>query len=74
MESIILISYANKGTARGIVINIGDNTVMGRIARLAFGLETGDTLAIQSLGKSNISSTSLLEWPSSWVCRSSSSL
>lgn len=31
------------GTARGIVINIGDNTVMGRIAGLASGLETGET-------------------------------
>ncbi|KAK4026766.1 hypothetical protein OUZ56_015793 [Daphnia magna] len=31
------------GTARGIVINIGDNTVMGRIAGLASGLETGQT-------------------------------
>lgn len=31
------------GTAKGIVINIGDNTVMGRIAGLASGLETGET-------------------------------
>lgn len=31
------------GTARGVVINIGDNTVMGRIAGLATALETGDT-------------------------------
>ena len=31
------------GTATGIVINTGDNTVMGRIAILASGLETGDT-------------------------------
>ncbi|XP_045626228.1 sodium/potassium-transporting ATPase subunit alpha isoform X1 [Procambarus clarkii] len=34
---------AVEGTARGIVINIGDNTVMGRIAGLASGLETGET-------------------------------
>ena len=34
---------AVEGTARGIVVNIGDNTVMGRIAGLASGLETGDT-------------------------------
>ena len=34
---------AGEGTARGIVVNIGDNTVMGRIAGLASGLETGDT-------------------------------
>ncbi|XP_069745332.1 sodium/potassium-transporting ATPase subunit alpha [Narcine bancroftii] len=32
-----------EGTARGIVINIGDNTVMGRIATLASGLEVGQT-------------------------------
>lgn len=31
------------GTCKGIVINIGDNTVMGRIAGLASGLETGET-------------------------------
>ena len=32
-----------EGTAKGIVINIGDNTVMGRIAGLASGLESGQT-------------------------------
>nr|P05025.1 RecName: Full=Sodium/potassium-transporting ATPase subunit alpha; Short=Na(+)/K(+) ATPase alpha subunit; AltName: Full=Sodium pump subunit alpha; Flags: Precursor [Tetronarce californica]CAA26578.1 unnamed protein product [Tetronarce californica]prf//1109244A ATPase alpha,Na/K [Tetronarce californica] len=32
-----------EGTARGIVINIGDHTVMGRIATLASGLEVGQT-------------------------------
>lgn len=32
-----------EGTAKGIVINIGDYTVMGRIAGLASGLETGET-------------------------------
>lgn len=32
-----------EGTAKGIVVNIGDNTVMGRIAGLASGLETGET-------------------------------
>ena len=31
------------GTARGIVINTGDRTVMGRIANLASGLEVGET-------------------------------
>lgn len=31
------------GTATGIVIRVGDNTVMGRIANLATGLEVGDT-------------------------------
>lgn len=31
------------GTCRGIVIKTGDRTVMGRIAHLASGLETGDT-------------------------------
>ncbi|KAF2355314.1 P-type ATPase [Trinorchestia longiramus] len=34
---------AVEGTARGVVINIGDRTVMGRIAGLATALETGDT-------------------------------
>ncbi|XP_032820582.1 sodium/potassium-transporting ATPase subunit alpha-3 isoform X2 [Petromyzon marinus] len=32
-----------EGTARGIVINTGDHTVMGRIATLASGLEGGRT-------------------------------
>lgn len=31
------------GSARGVVVNCGDNTVMGRIASLASGLEVGDT-------------------------------
>lgn len=31
------------GTARGVVINTGDRTVMGRIATLASGLEGGRT-------------------------------
>merc|ERR1711884_766382 len=34
---------AVEGTARGMVVNIGDNTVMGRIAGLASGLDTGET-------------------------------
>merc|ERR1711868_21229 len=34
---------AVEGTAKGMVINIGDWTVMGRIAGLASGLETGET-------------------------------
>merc|ERR1712142_654318 len=34
---------AVEGTAKGIVVNVGDNTVMGRIAGLASGLETGQT-------------------------------
>lgn len=34
---------AVEGTARGIVINTGDRTVMGRIANLASGLDTGET-------------------------------
>lgn len=36
-------SLFSSGTCKGIVINIGDNTVMGRIAGLASGLETGET-------------------------------
>ena len=34
---------AVEGTAKGIVVNIGDKTVMGRIAGLASGLDTGET-------------------------------
>jgi len=34
---------AVEGTCRGCVVNCGDNTVMGRIAGLASGLDTGDT-------------------------------
>jgi sodium/potassium-transporting ATPase subunit alpha len=34
---------AVEGTAKGVVISCGDNTVMGRIAGLASGLETGQT-------------------------------
>lgn len=34
---------AVEGTARGIAINTGDRTVMGRIANLASGLDTGET-------------------------------
>ena len=33
----------NEGSATGIVVKRGDDTVMGRIASLASGLETGDT-------------------------------
>jgi sodium/potassium-transporting ATPase subunit alpha len=33
----------NEGSASGIVVKRGDDTVMGRIASLASGLETGDT-------------------------------
>merc|ERR1711970_1128908 len=34
---------AVEGTARGVVVNVGDNTVMGRIAGLASGLDSGET-------------------------------
>jgi len=34
---------AVEGTARGVVISCGDHTVMGRIAGLASGLDTGET-------------------------------
>merc|ERR1712213_3799 len=34
---------AVEGTCVGMVVNIGDNTVMGRIANLASGLEVGET-------------------------------
>lgn len=36
-------SFPISGSARGIVISTGDRTVMGRIAHLASGLETGET-------------------------------
>merc|ERR1719334_1040638 len=36
-------TYAVEGSARGVVIKCGDDTVMGRIASLASGLEVGDT-------------------------------
>lgn len=34
---------AVEGTCKGLVINIGDNTVMGRIAGLASGIDSGST-------------------------------
>ncbi len=34
---------AIEGTAKGMVVSIGDSTVMGRIAGLASGLESGET-------------------------------
>merc|ERR1712021_262511 len=40
---------AVEGTAVGMVVNIGDNTVMGRIAGLASGLDTGDTPIAQEI-------------------------
>ena len=36
-------TFAVEGTAKGMVVNIGDHSVMGRIAGLASGLETGET-------------------------------
>ena len=36
---------AVEGTCKGIVVNIGDNTVMGRIAGLASGLDTGGNIS-----------------------------
>ena len=35
--------FCRPGTMRGVVVKTGDNTVMGRIANLASGLEVGDT-------------------------------
>lgn len=40
---MILYCNINVGTAKGIVIRIGDNTVMGRIAGLVSGLDSGET-------------------------------
>jgi len=36
-------SSAVEGTARGMVVSIGDNTVMGKIAKLTSGLDSGAT-------------------------------
>ena len=36
-------SSAVEGYAKGVVLNIGDNTVMGRIASLTSGLDANDT-------------------------------
>jgi len=41
---------AVEGTCRGIVVNTGDRTVMGRIAGLASGLETGETPIAREIG------------------------
>lgn len=38
-----------EGTGRGVVCGIGDNTVMGRIASLTAGLETGETSLAREL-------------------------
>ena len=37
------VGFLNLGTALGIVIRVGDETVMGRIAGLVSGLESGET-------------------------------
>ena len=46
----LIICNFSKGTARGIVIGTGDRTVMGRIANLASGLETGETPIAREIG------------------------
>merc|ERR1712227_116652 len=40
---------AVEGTAVGMVVNIGDNTVMGRIAALAANVDSGDTPIAQEI-------------------------
>lgn len=40
-----------EGSARGIVIRCGDNTVMGRIAALASNVDSGDTPIAQGQSK-----------------------
>lgn len=40
---VLSVSWCLSGTARGIVICTGDRTVMGRIATLTSGLESGKT-------------------------------
>ncbi|CAB0010325.1 unnamed protein product, partial [Nesidiocoris tenuis] len=42
-DGVVMCSRSNDSTAKGVVISCGDNTVMGRIAGLASGLETGET-------------------------------
>uniref|UniRef100_A0A2C9JKX8 Sodium/potassium-transporting ATPase subunit alpha n=1 Tax=Biomphalaria glabrata TaxID=6526 RepID=A0A2C9JKX8_BIOGL len=41
---------AVEGTCRGIVVKTGDNSVMGRIANLASGLEVGETPIAKEIG------------------------
>lgn len=41
---------AVEGTCVGVVVHIGDNTVMGRIAGLASGLDTGETPIAKEIG------------------------
>lgn len=41
---------AVEGTCRGLVIQTGDNTIMGRIANLASGLEIGQTPIAKEIG------------------------
>merc|ERR1711937_206188 len=43
---------AVEGTCVGVVVHIGDNTVMGRIAGLASGLEGGETPIAKEIGHS----------------------
>uniref|UniRef100_A0A674ABC4 Sodium/potassium-transporting ATPase subunit alpha n=1 Tax=Salmo trutta TaxID=8032 RepID=A0A674ABC4_SALTR len=42
-SNFLLLSSTSPGTARGIVVCTGDRTVMGRIATLTSGLESGKT-------------------------------
>ncbi|PRD34834.1 UNVERIFIED_CONTAM: Sodium/potassium-transporting ATPase subunit alpha [Trichonephila clavipes] len=42
-KSLVFEINSEQRTCRGVVINTGDRTVMGRIANLASGLEMGDT-------------------------------
>lgn len=42
-SNVLLFSSLSPGTARGIVVCTGDRTVMGRIATLTSGLESGKT-------------------------------
>merc|ERR1719295_1488107 len=48
-KNLAFFSNAVEGTARGMVINIGDWTVMGRIAGLASGLDMGETPIAQEI-------------------------
>ncbi|CAF1084829.1 unnamed protein product [Didymodactylos carnosus] len=43
-------TFAVEGTCLGMVVSTGDRTVMGRIANLASGLETGETPIAREIG------------------------
>ena len=49
VTNLILFPLVSSGAGRGIVIRVGDNTSMGRIAILASGLESNPTPLSQDI-------------------------